>query len=375
MQFGNVIGNTEVIESLKKMIDSHRMPHATLFTEKAGYGAIAIALATAQYLFCKNHTNSDSCSECNSCKKVSRLVHPDLHFIFPTNTSTIVGSEKRKEIENFYPIWREFAKKNLYFSEQELNQALGIENKFGIIGVGEANAIIKKLSLSSCEGGAKIVFVLFPERMNLEAANKLLKTLEEPMPNTYFIMVSHNPNKIIATITSRCRIIELPPIKREILSARLQKEFSLNAQEGDFWANCTRGSYSEAVSLITKQEEQSEYYSIFIDILNKGLAKDLPALLDLWENISTYGKEKQRNLCLEGEEILRKIYMTSLGMESISYSTPDQASELKELSCKIKPEFYKKGYDFLNNSIDCLERNVNPKFIFCDLCNCIYHTI
>lgn len=375
MQFGDVIGNIEVIESLKKMIDSGRMPHATLFTEKAGCGAIAIALATAQYIFCKTHINSDSCSECNSCVKVSRLVHPDLHFIFPTNTSTVIGAEKRKDIENFYPIWREFAKQNLYFSEQELNQALGIENKFGIIGVSEANAIIKKLSLSSCEGGAKIVLILFPERMNLEAANKLLKTLEEPMPNTYFIMVSHNPNKIISTIISRCRIIELPPIKKEILSERLQKEFSISEQDGNFWANCARGSYSDAVSLIKNQEEQSEYYTLFIDILNKALAKDLPALLDIWENISTYGKEKQRNLCIEGEEILRKIYMTSLGLESISYSTPNQASELKELSCKIKPEFYKKGYDFLNSAIDCLERNVNPKFIFCDLCNCIYHTI
>jgi DNA polymerase-3 subunit delta' len=91
--------------------------------------------------------------------------------------------------------------------------------------------------------------------MNTEAANKLLKTLEEPMPNTYFIMVSHNPNKIITTIISRCRIVELPPIKREILSGKLQEQFNITQKEGDFWATCSGGSYSEAVNLIEKEEE------------------------------------------------------------------------------------------------------------------------
>ena len=375
MQYSNIIGNTEIVESLKKMIDSNRMPHAILFTEKAGCGAVAVALATIQYLLCKNHTHKDSCGECSSCVKVDRLVHPDLHFIFPTNTSTLVQGDKKKEIENFYPIWREYAKENKYFSEEQLNAALGIENKFGIIGVSEANSIIRKLSLSSYEGGAKIVFVLFPERMNTEAANKLLKTLEEPMPNTYFIMVSHNPNKIIPTIISRCRIVELPPIKREILSGKLQEQFNITQKEGDFWATCSGGSYSEAVNLIEKEEEQSEYYAIFVELLNKALLKDLPALLDIGENLSTYGKEKQRAFCKEAEEILRKIYMVSLGVESISYVTPNQQSTIDELANRIRPDFYRKGYDFINSSIDCIERNVNPKFIFCDLCNCIYHTI
>ena len=373
MQFEEIAGHSSVINTLRNMVDSNRVPHAILFTEKPGYGALHVALATISYMFCNERSNGDSCGKCNQCSKTGKLVHPDLHFTFPINTSTLVGKDKRGEIEEFYPIWRNLVKENPWFSEQELYNTLGIENKFGNISVNEANSIMRKLSLSSYEGGIKVMLIMFPERMNQEAANKLLKSLEEPQPDTYYFMISHNPNKIISTILSRCRIMELHPIGEEILQPMLIKEFNLSDEDATFWARCSGGSFGKAAELIKQDSEHSENYSIFMELINLGIKKDLVGMFDIWNNLAGWGKEAQKSFCTESLEILRKIYIMGLGIDDISYASKKEQESLKNLSKLLKPDFYEKGYAFFNNAIDCIERNVNPKFIFCDLCNRIYY--
>ncbi len=364
MPYSEILGHTEIIANLRNMVDSDRMPHALLFTEKPGCGALPLALATLEYMFSKGRNH-----------KISKLVHPDIHFTFPINTSTTIGGDKRGDLEQFYPAWRELVLGNPYFSETDLYKAFGIENKLGTISVAEANSIIRKLSLSSYEGGAKVMLIMFPERMTLETANKLLKNLEEPQSGTYYFLISHNPQKIITTILSRCRIIEVPPIKQEIIGKELARLKHMETQEATFWAKCSGGSMGRALELIAREEEQNENYTAFVSILSKALEKDLTALIELWEQIASYGKERQKGICIEGGEILRKLYMTSLGLDEISYAGVKEATQLKDLSGRIKPDFYQKGYGYLDNAIECIERNVNPKFIFCDLCNRIYYNI
>ena len=375
MQFSQVIGQKEILDNLRSMVDSERMPHALLFTEKAGYGALTVALATLQYMYCNDRHNGESCGKCSNCIKISKLVHPDIHFTFPINVSTTIGGDKRGEVENFYQAWRELVKENPYFGEQQLYKAFGIENKLGTISVAEASSIMKKLSLSAYEGGAKVMLIMFPERMNTEAANKLLKSLEEPRSGTYYFLISHNPEKIITTVLSRCRIVQLPPIDSHDLQEHLQQNDGLPVQDAQFWAKCSAGSYGKALELMAREEEQSGNYNTFISILEKGINKDLAGMMDIWEQVASYGKEVQKQICLEGSEILRKLYMISLQMESISYTSAKEMEQLSALQKRIKDDFYRKGYGYLNNAMECIERNVNPKFIFCDLCNRIYYNI
>ncbi|MBR5856436.1 MAG: hypothetical protein IKY70_04100 [Bacteroidales bacterium] len=373
MQFSEVIGQERIIENLRNMVDSGRVPHAILFTERMGYGALHIALATISYMFCQNSNGGDSCGVCNQCSKTGKLVHPDLHFTFPINTSTLVGKEKRAEIDEFYPLWRKLVKDNPWFGEQELYEAIGIENKFGNISVNEANAIMRKLGLSSFEGGIKVMLIMFPERMNQEAANKLLKSLEEPQPDTYYFLISHNPSKIIATILSRCRIIEVPPIEGEVLAGALENNCSLNGTEAAFCAKCSGGSYGKALELLKQTNEESENRTIFIKMIELGIAKDLVGMFDIWESLAAKGKEAQKSFCIEALEVLRKLYMIHLGLDSISYIHNREREILVQLSGRVKKDFFEKGYNFLNSAIESIERNVNPKFIFCDLCNRIYY--
>lgn len=362
MPYSNILGHSAIIANLRNMVDLGKMPHALLFSEKPGYGALPLALATLEYLFGNN-------------PKVSRLVHPDIHYTFPINTSTVVGGDKRGEIEQFYPLWRELVATNPYFGEEQMYKAFGMENKLGTISVAEANSIIRKLSLSSYEGGAKVMLIMFPERMTLESANKLLKNLEEPRSGTYYFLISHNPEKIISTILSRCRIIEVPPIEASVLEEELSRRFNLSREDAAFWAKCSGGSMGKAMELIAREDEQSDNYNTFVSILENALNRDLCSLIEIWEQMASYGKERQKGICIEGEEILRKLYMTSLGMEELSYASAKERKLLKDLSGRIKKDFYQKGYTYLNNAIECIERNVNPKFILCDLCNRIYYNI
>ncbi len=375
MQFSDVIGHREIISNLRSMVDNNRMPHAVLFTERPGCGALQLALATISYMFCNSKRDGDSCNSCNQCSKNSRLVHPDLHFAFPINTSTLTGGDKKADTDEFYPHFRELVLSNPTFGESELYKAIGVENKFGNIGVTEATRIMRKLSLSSYEGGIKVMVILFPERMNQEAANKLLKSIEEPQPGTYYFMVSHNPSKIITTILSRCRIVEVPPIGEQELTEALAKSLDLTEEDAAFYARSSGGSYGKALELIRQESEGNENHTIFIRLLELAIAKDMVQMFDIWNMLSGWGKEAQKNFCSDSLELLRKIYMIKLGLEEISYSNMRERESLKSISANIKESFFEKGYNYLNSSIECIERNVNPKFIFCDLTNRIYYNV
>jgi DNA polymerase-3 subunit delta' len=180
MKFSDLIGHKEIAANLKNMVDNDRIPHAILFAEKPGCGALPLVLSLLQYMFCKNkrwvaeqeggglfgaetsvgegdtstvnESAPDSCGICGGCKKMTDLVHPDVHFVFPINTSQLVEKGKKVSIDMYYGLFRELVKKNPYFSEQDLYRKLGLENKLGIIGVSEATWIINKLSFSAYEG-------------------------------------------------------------------------------------------------------------------------------------------------------------------------------------------------------------------------------
>ena len=113
--------------------------------------------------------------------------------------------------DDFIDIWRQSFLENPDITEQEWYKKLEIENKQGAISAAEAGNILRKLQFRSFEGGARVIIIWLPERMHPAAANKLLKILEEPVPGTYFLLVSHRPDQLLPTIRSRCMLIQVPP--------------------------------------------------------------------------------------------------------------------------------------------------------------------
>ena len=172
MDFGNMKGNGDVRKALHAMVQTGRIPHALMFYEDDGGGALPVALEFLTEVF-------------GGSGKVARLIHPDIHFIFPiTSGSKVSGTVSELRSEQFLAWWRELVDSNPCFTEEELAEALGIEGKAAGINVADAKAILAKLSLTPVEGGWQSVVVYLPEKMNAQAANRLLKPLAESTGGT-----------------------------------------------------------------------------------------------------------------------------------------------------------------------------------------------
>ena len=207
MQFKDIVGQQDIVERLTAVIDSGRVSHAQMFLGDAGT-AMPLAWAYLQYLCCENRHGGDSCGECPSCKKIASLMHPDLHFVFPTATTSRV-KEKPCSAE-FQGEFRDFmlqhqGKGNI----DDWYDALGIENKQGLIREMDADNVVTTLSLKAYEGGWRMMVVWMAEKMNESFANKLLKTLEEPMPGTLILLVAESDERLLSTIKSRVQTIKL----------------------------------------------------------------------------------------------------------------------------------------------------------------------
>ncbi len=209
MKFSDITGHKEVKERLARGADAGRVSHAQIFTGEPGYGGLPLALAYAQYVNCTGRRDGDSCGVCPSCVKTAALAHPDLHFVFPTNSASKSGSQKPTS-DAFLPQWREtVASTGGYFDEQEWYEAIGIENQQGIISRGDADELMRKLAFKSFEARYKVAIIWLPEKMRAEAANALLKILEEPWEGTLFLMVSAAPQMLLPTILSRVQETEV----------------------------------------------------------------------------------------------------------------------------------------------------------------------
>jgi len=208
VNFEQILGQTHLVNYLKKTADSGRISHAQLFVGKEGVGTLPIAIAYAGYLISKNHKNRDICLQ-----KCEKLQHPDLHFAFPVAANESV---KKNPISSlFLNEWRAFLAENPYAGLFDWYKHIGVENKQGQIGVDEAQDIVKVLRLKPYEGTYQVMIIWMPEKMNIAASNKLLKLIEEPPENTILLLVTENEDSIISTIRSRCQVLHFGNLSEE----------------------------------------------------------------------------------------------------------------------------------------------------------------
>ena len=374
MQFAQIHGNEALKANLTGMVDGGKMGHALLFVEEQGMGAIAFALALSQYINCKDRSGGDSCGECNSCHKHGKLIHPDVHFVFPVAaTSSLAESEKKHPISDYFlDGFRQLVLTNPYFDEQDLFDAIGLENKAGNISVHEAKDIISKLSLKPYESEFKVMIIYLAEKMNAEAANKLLKLLEEPPQGTFFFLVCHKPDKLLPTILSRCQVIRLQPDTPEDICDMLCREEQADADHAMVAARASRGSYGTALKLLREEEISVEYASDIRELLDAALEHNLTKLLAIADALTTPGREKQRDFCLYAENYIRKIFMFANGVPQISFALSGEYEHLERYAASIKKDFYRKALASLDTALSAIESNVNAKLTFVDLCNRFY---
>ena len=351
MRFADVIGNADVAKALVSMADSGRVAHAMLMYENEGCGALALALAYVQYLNCSNPSGGDSCGECISCRQMSKLIHPDVHYVFPVNKGPKTTDDKPTS-ESYVSYWRELALANPYFTEADLQRAIGIESKSGLIALAEARSIINTVSLSSVADGYKAVILYLPEKMNQETANRLLKMVEEPPEKTLFIFITHNPEKVLQTIFSRCQSIRVMP---------LTKEEQRQVQER---------------RPMVEDEDGTLFMELFSRLMSAIVAKDLMTVLECGEDAAALdSREKQKAFCNFVASCIRKIFLMQQNLQQIADVSEEEYGFYADMAAKCPKGFCLKQIGNIDKVVSMIDRNVSSKIVFCDLVNRMFMNI
>ena len=360
MNWEEIVGQKKVIETLKDAIDKERVGHAQLFIGEEGFGVLPLALAYAKEILKRENEHAAS--------KVEHLNHLDLHFSFP------VFTEKNNSLsQRLFEDFRNMILKNPYASINDWNEVLDAQNKQLFISADEVDALNQKFALKSFEGGTKILIVWRADKMNVTAANKFLKFLEEPPKKTIILLLAEKIDTILPTILSRCQAIEVPRIDDESLEQGIKNQFDVSEEKIKEVIHQAQGNYNTALQLLQNDSANEEFEELFIDwVRNAFMAKKKPEVLRnivLWgRNIASWNREKQKNFLDFCSEMFRLALLQNYDAEHLVY---------KRLS---KNGFNWEAFtNFIHgaNIVDILEeisdadlhlyRNANAKIVWTDL--------
>ncbi|MBQ5726667.1 MAG: DNA polymerase III subunit delta [Alistipes sp.] len=375
MRFADIIGQESLKRHLTESVDKGRISHAQLFSGAAGVGTLPLAIAYAQYLNCTNRHDGDSCGECPSCRQIAEAAHPDLHFVFPVNKQGKKAGEVVLSGE-FMPLWREIlSDTGGYFTPQQWYDRLDLGKTLkGLITAREADEIIRRLQFKSFQSEYKIMIIWQPEAMNDEAANKILKILEEPWEKTVFLLVSERPDLLLPTIISRVQEVAVPRLTIEDLMPL--------AGEGDEqrrrnMARLAAGDIIEMRTLAGGEEDavKRESFDLFCSLMRLSYNDKHLELIEWADEVAALSREQQRAMLRHAARLLRESYMLHAGLGSISYLWGAEA----EFCNKFAPFIGNQNVEFILNEIELAMRQVsqngNAKIIFTHFALAVSKTI
>lgn len=366
MLFADIIGQEKIKKKLIRTVQENRISHAWLFFGPEGCGSLPLSLAYARYITCLNRNEDDSCGTCSSCRKFDRFIHPDLHFTFPINTS------KRSERDNvtcedFFPEWRDFLVRNPYGSLAQWYDHIDLDNKQGIIGNEESKRLTGKLIYKSFESDFKISIIWYPERMNDQAANRLLKLIEEPPPMTVLILAGENPDLLLPTIRSRCVNLKIPAPSAEALSDALMVRHGADRQMAERLTRITMGNYSKCLKILADNECNRFNLEKFIELMRQCYLNKSGSILKVVEDLTQLNREKQKSFLEYSLGLVRESLATHFGQPDIQYTTQDEQQFLVRFHPFINEHNAGMISDEFNKAILDIERNANGRIVLFDL--------
>ncbi|MEO7308765.1 MAG: hypothetical protein ABIX01_00090 [Chitinophagaceae bacterium] len=402
MLLKDIIGLHETRDHLVEMVQQNRLSHAILMVGKEGSGALPLAMAFASYIVCMPDPDSRPLAAVNpqpvslfeppdlfeavaaeptadngatttpdreapqpddiagmpAYIKAAQLIHPDIHFSFPT----IIDEKKKKRISNDYMgEWREFMKQMPYGNAFDWLQFIGAENKQGNITKDECDNIIHKLSLKSFESPWKILIMWMPEYLG-NMGNRLLKLIEEPPPNTLFLLVTEKEEAILPTIISRCQLIRVGMPENIDIENALVERAGVDRDRARQISLVAEGNYHEALQML--QHTDADWQALLRQWLNAAI-KGTPKMQQDWiAEMNDLGREKQKQFLKYFVNLLEQsLRVRILGPERLSLPATeiDFAQRLNKIAGINQQEALVKELELASYYI---ERNANGKMLF-----------
>ncbi|WP_294294975.1 DNA polymerase III subunit delta' [uncultured Chryseobacterium sp.] len=360
MNWENIVGQENLKKLLRDSIAENRVSHAQLFTGKEGYGTLPVVLAYAREVLSRENEHAAS--------KVEHLNHLDLHFSFPVFTDN-----KNSLSKNKFEEFREMVMKSTYASYDDWTAFLQSENKQLFISADEIDDQNQKFSLKSYEGGTKILIVWRADKMNIAAANKFLKFLEEPPAKTIILLTAESVNDILPTILSRTQIVEVPRITDGDLEAYLKKNFSIPEEKIREIVHEAQGDLNDALKLLQSGSKNEEFEKLFVQwVRDAFMVKKKPEFLKsiiLWaREIAGWNREKQKNFLNYCSEIFRLALLQNYQSEVLVYKKIDaNGFNWTGFSKFISGANIESILEEISTADLHLTRNGNPKIVWTDL--------
>jgi DNA polymerase-3 subunit delta' len=361
--FSDFPGQDSTKTQLLDLFKSERVPHALLLNGEEGCGHLQLALSFSSLLLCKSPTPLDACKNCSSCKMYEKYQHPDLHFSYPIHLSKTEHSETSDDQRSSF---LEALEKYKCLGKKTWYSKMGNENKQGVIGVKESQAILAKISLKSFFGSAKILLMWMPELMNIQAANKLLKLIEEPPENTYFIFVSNNQSKILPTISSRLQTINVPRLKDENISDFLEKKFQIEPSTAKNIAKISKGNLNKAINTHLDAGISEMNRSLFVNWMRLCYSRNIADTIDWVNEFSKIGREQIKDFIIYSLEMYRQCIMGNYNME-IEGVSESEKNFLEKFKPFVNHQNISKINSIMNDAYYHMERNANPKILMLDV--------
>ena len=369
-----VIGQQDIWSRLMEMVQENRVPHALMFCGPQGCGKLAMALAFASYLLGERESAPEELTE--EQKRTQAMLrkweHPDLHFTFPTIKTSDMGGDHNPVSLDFIKEWKEMLlSQGPYVLISDWMQRMGKSdadfNKQAIITVEETDNISRELSMMSSQGGYKISLIWLPERMNIQAANKILKLLEEPPRQTLFLLVSENPELLLETIRSRTQRLDFKKIDNDSLEQALIERRALAQEMAHRIARIANGNWNAALEELDSGNENRQHLDMFIMLMRLAYMRNIHDLKKWSDVVATFGREKQKRMLDYFMHMLRESFMYNFRNPELSYMMQEEENFARNFARFINEANIIDISNLFEETKRFIAQNANPKIVFFDL--------
>ena len=368
MKFKEVIGQEEAQQRLIQMVSEGRVPHAMMFCGPSGCGKMALALAFASYLLCKNSEGTDdSCGTCQQCAMLRSWSHPDLLFTYPVIKPSGSSADHKTISDDYAREWRELLSEGPYFSMDQWLEKMKAGNQQALIYVAESEVLIRKLSMKSSQGGYKVNIIWLPERMREDCANKMLKIIEEPPQQTVFLMVCEEPERLLETIRSRVQRIDIKRIDTQAIEKALVERRAIDEVMAHQIARASNGDWLKALEELDASNENHQFLDLFILLMRQAYMRNVKDLKVWSESVAALGRERQKRMLVYFQHLVRENFMYNFGTPELVYMTTAESNFAKNFARFINEANVIEINDIFATALRDIGQNGNPKMVFYDV--------
>ena len=346
-------GQPAIRHQLDTLLSQDRLPHAILFYGEPGSGILPAAISLANDILCASPVHGKACHQCPACHRAGKFIHPDMHFLLPLAGSKSLSTD-------YYPQWREAITTNPWLNVFQWTQFCDVEGKQVDIHKEDIQQVTSHLALQAYEGRNKILIIWMAQYLEREG-NRLLKMIEEPPEQTYFILITHQREKILPTIRSRCMQLFIPPMEEDQITRLLSTDYHLEPDKAALIAKQSVQDMGRALAVAqnTVMNFKDELASWFRAMIGRK-GHEIAA----WSiKMGSQEKEEQKQFALYTISFIRHILWAHSGKDHSEHSV-EGTEMIQYLNQHYSPETWHKVIQGLQSGFEKISRNANTKLLW-----------